>query len=66
MIHNALPDLDSVGEYGADLRRVRCCNHAATGAGRIRTEQENYGARKAENRLYMPDFPTGQYLPGKH
>jgi hypothetical protein len=65
MIHDALPDLHSVGGNGADLRRVRCCNHAATGAGRIRTEQENYGARKTENRLYMPDFPTGQYLPGK-
>jgi hypothetical protein len=42
-----------------------CCNRAATGAGHIRTEQENYSARKTENRLYTRDFPTGQYSSGK-
>ena len=41
------------------MLRSWCCNHAATGAGRIRTDQENYGARKTETRSYMPDFPTG-------
>jgi hypothetical protein len=65
MLHNALPDLDSVGEYGAGLRRVRCCNHAATGAGHIRTEQENDGASNAKNRLDKRDFLTGQNPLGK-
>jgi hypothetical protein len=38
---------------------------AATGAGRIWTEQENYGARNVKNGSFMRVFPTGQYLPGK-
>ncbi len=48
------------------IRGVRCCNRAATGAERIRTEQENYGARNGKNCLYKRDLPTGQYPPGKH
>ena len=62
---NALPDPDSVGGNGVVLRRVSCCNHAATEAERIRTEQESYGARIGKNRLDKLDFPTGQYLLGK-
>jgi hypothetical protein len=42
-----------------------CCNRAATGAGRMRTEQENDGARNAKNRLYKRGFPRGQYSTGK-
>jgi len=34
----------------AAVRRIRCCNRAATGAGCTRTEQENYGIRNVENR----------------
>jgi hypothetical protein len=64
-ITNGLPGPDSVCGNGAGPRKVRCCNHAATGAGHIRTEQENDGARNGKNRLYMRLFPRGQNSPGK-
>ena len=34
------------------LPGLRCCNRAATGAGRTSTEQENDVVRNARNRLY--------------
>jgi hypothetical protein len=48
-----------------NLRLQAYCNRTATGAGRIRTEQENIGAKITENRSYMRDFLTGQYPSGK-
>ena len=62
---NVLPDPYSVGGNGAGMRRVRCCNRAATGAGHTQTEQENNDARNAKNRLDKWNLLTKQYLPGK-
>jgi hypothetical protein len=59
-----LPGPDTIGENGAGLGWVRCCNRAATGAVHTRTEQENISARNAKNRLDKQDLPTGQYPPG--
>jgi hypothetical protein len=42
------------------LPGLRCCNRAATGAGRTRTEQENNGAKNTENRLYKRHFRQGR------
>jgi hypothetical protein len=36
-----------------DLDVPACCNRAATGAGRTRTEQESTGARNVKNCLLM-------------
>jgi hypothetical protein len=60
-----LPDPARVGVNGVGLRRVRCCNRAATGAGHNRTEQENYDAKNVKKRLDKRDFLTGQYPYGK-
>ena len=64
-IANGLPGPNSVCGNGAGLRKVRCCNCAATGAGHTRTEQEHNVVRNAKNPLSKRDFPTGQNLPGK-
>jgi len=58
-----LPDPDRVGGNGADLRRVRCCNRAATGAGHTRTEQENDDAKSAKHCLDKRDFRQGSTHP---
>jgi hypothetical protein len=49
----------------AAVRKVRCCNRAATEAGRTLTEQENIGAGNGKNCLDKLEFLTGQYLPGR-
>jgi hypothetical protein len=65
MIRNALPNLDSVGGNRAGLRMVRCCNHAATGAGRTRTEQKNNAMENAKNCLDKRDFRQGSTHLGR-
>ena len=56
-------DPDRVGGNGAGLRRVRCCNRAATGARHTRTKQENYGIRNGKKRLDKPNFRQNRTYP---
>jgi hypothetical protein len=53
-----IPILNAATSPQAAVRRVRCCNRAATGVEHIRTEQENNGARNAKI-VYLSVFPTG-------
>jgi hypothetical protein len=62
-ISNGLPGPDRVCGNGEGLRKVRCCNHAATGAGRIRTEQENDGARNGKTACICDFFRQGRTHP---
>jgi len=39
---------------------VRCCNRAATGAGHIGTQQENYGVRNGETAHLCGVFRQGR------
>jgi hypothetical protein len=56
-------NLHDSAPYNAFVRRVSCCNRAATGAGHARTEQENNGARNAKNCLSKPNFRQGSTYP---
>jgi hypothetical protein len=58
-----LPDPGTVGVNGVGLRRVSCCNHAATGAVHTRTEQESNSARNAKNRLDKRIFRQNRTYP---
>ena len=56
-------NLHDSAPYNAFVRRVSCCNRAATGAGHARTEQEINGARNAKNCLHKPNFRQGSTYP---